>query len=95
MDSGIIIDYRCIRCRTCNECKNADQTERVSLGPDAEDEMIEKSVSLDYEKKEIFATLPLRGNERDFLAPNEERAHCVLNQRCRRCNSTFEIKCSN
>ena len=76
MDSGINIDYRCIRCRTCYDCKNADQTEKVSLRQDAEDDMIKKSVKLDYDKKEILATLPLRGPEEEFLAPNEERAVC-------------------
>ena len=51
---------------------------------DAEDELIKKSVKLDYDKKEILATLPLRGPEEEFLAPNEERARCVLDQQCKK-----------
>ena len=35
MDTGISINYRCIRCRAFNNCRNADQTEKVSLRQDA------------------------------------------------------------
>ena len=45
LDIGINIDYRCIRCRACNDCRNADQTEKVSLRQDAEDDMIKNSVT--------------------------------------------------
>ena len=31
MDTGLNIDYRCIRSRACNDCRNADQTEKVNL----------------------------------------------------------------
>ena len=55
MDTGINIEYRCIRCRACNDCRNADQTEKVSLRQDAEYDMIKNSVTLDYNKKEILA----------------------------------------
>ena len=44
MDTGLNIDYRCIRCQACNDCKYADQTEKVSLRQDSEDEMIKNSM---------------------------------------------------
>ena len=84
VDSGINIEYRCIWCRSCHDCKDADQTEKVSFRHDAENELVRKPVKLDYDKKEILATLPLRGLEEEFLAPNEERARCVLNQQCKK-----------
>ena len=68
MDAGLTIEYRCVRCRSCNDCRNADQSGKVSLRQDAEDELIKESVKLDYVKKEIMATLPLRGKEEEFLA---------------------------
>ena len=80
MDSGMNIDYRCVKCRSCSDCRNADETEKVSLRQDAEDQLIRESVQLDYAKKEIMATLPLRGKEEDFLSSNRERAMCVLDQ---------------
>jgi hypothetical protein len=82
MDTGISIDYRCIRYCACNDCRNADQTEKVILRQDDEDDMIKKSVTLDYSKQEILGTLPLRGKEEKFLSPNMDRAVCMLNQQC-------------
>jgi hypothetical protein len=77
MDAGININYRCIRCRACNDCRNADQTEKVSLRQDAEDDMIKNSVTLDYSRQEILATLPLRGKEEEFRSLNMDRAICM------------------
>ena len=45
MDTGLYIDDRCIRCRACNDCRNADQTEKVSLRQNAEDDMIKNTMN--------------------------------------------------
>ena len=29
--SGVDVEYRCVRCWSCFDCKNADQTEKISL----------------------------------------------------------------
>ena len=84
MDTGINIDYRCVKCRNCADCRNADETERVSLRQDVEDAKIKESVHIDYENRKIMATLPLRGKEEDFLVCNRDRAICILNQQCRK-----------
>ena len=84
MDTGINIDYRCVKCRNCSDCRNADETEKVSLRQDVEDAKICESVQIDYDKKQILATLPLRGPEEEFLANNRNRAMCVLNQQCKK-----------
>ena len=55
MDTGINIEYRCIICRACIDCRNADQTEKVSLRQDAEGDMIKNSMVLDYNTQEILA----------------------------------------
>ena len=34
---GISIEYRCPACRKCSDCKNASETERISLREEAED----------------------------------------------------------
>ena len=84
IDSGMNIEYRCLRCRNCADCRNADTTEKVSLRQDAEDQLIKESVHLDYQAKQITATLPLRGKEEEFLSSNRDRALCVLNQQCKK-----------
>ena len=95
MDTGLNIDYRCVKCRNCVDCRNADETEKVSLRQDVEDAKIRESIHIDYEKKQILATLPLRGKEEDFLASNRNRALCVLNQQCRKFQGQQGLPCSS
>ena len=90
MDAGLNVDYRCVRCRNCSDCRNSEETEKVSLRQEAEDHMIKESVHVDYKKRIITATLPLRGREEEFLAPNRGSALCVLDQQCRRFSNRSE-----
>ena len=80
--AGLEIEYRCVRCRDCQQCKNADQTEKISLREEAEMVEIKNSVRLDLKNKKIQCTLPLRGKEEDFLSPNRDRCVKVLDQQC-------------
>ena len=80
--AGLEIEYRCIRCRECSQCKNADQTEKISLREEAEMVEIRNSVKLDFDNKKIQCSLPLRGREEDFLTSNRERSVKVLDQQC-------------
>ena len=47
MDAGLNINYRCVKCRNCHDCRNADETEKVSLREEVEDEKIKESVTVD------------------------------------------------
>ena len=78
------IDYKCVKCRDCTACKNADHTERISLREEQEMQLIKESVHLDWERKKIVCSLPLRGKERDFLSTNRDRAIIVLDHQCRK-----------
>ena len=82
LDSGLQIDYRCVKCRDCSQCRNADQNEKISLRQEQEMQLIKESVHLDWDQKKIVCSLPLRGQERDFLATNKSRAMMVLDQQC-------------
>ena len=53
MSEGMQIEYRCPRCRSCNDCRRSFETERVSLREEAEDLMIHESINIDWEKHEI------------------------------------------
>merc|ERR1712013_959966 len=79
---GLTIDYRCPACRSCQDCKNAPDTERVSLREEAGDQAIRDAVSIDYEKKKITCILPLRGEEHEFLSSNKATALKVLDSQC-------------
>ena len=41
---GLSIEYRCPRCRSCTDCRNSFETERVSIREEAEDLMVRDSV---------------------------------------------------
>ena len=81
-EEGLQIEYRCPRCRSCNDCRRSFQTERVSLREEAEDQKIFDSVNIDWDNKQIVCSLPLRGEEHEFLSNNREIALKVLDQQC-------------
>ena len=49
---------------------------------EAEDQQISDSVNIDWEKRQIICSLPLRGEEHEFLSNNREIALKVLDQQC-------------
>ena len=71
---GLDIQYRCPKCRQCTDCRRSHETERISLREEAEDQLIWDSIKIDWEKKRIVATLPLRGAEEEFLSSNRDIA---------------------
>ena len=83
-ESGLEVEYRCPVCRDCMDCKNSDKTEKISLREECEMFEIRKSVVLDLENKRIQCSLPLIGEESDFLSCNRERALKILVQQCRK-----------
>ena len=89
---GLTIDYRCPACRSCQDCKNAPDAERVSLREEAEDQAMRDAVSIDYEKKKITCILPLRGEEHEFLSSNRATALKVLDSQCRKVQNDEEAK---
>ena len=79
---GVTIEYRCPRCRQCTDCKRSFETERVSLREETEDFMVYESVQIDWEKKQIICSFPMRGSEEEFLSSNRDIALRVLDQQC-------------
>ena len=61
LESGVSIEYRCIKCRSCGDCKRAIETERVSLREEAEEQEIWDSFILNFDKEIIEVHMPLRG----------------------------------
>ena len=39
-EEGLTIEYRCPKCRSCSDCRNSCETERVSIREEAEDQMV-------------------------------------------------------
>ena len=91
-ECGIDMDYRCVRCRDCAACKNSEKVEAISLKEEAEMELIDQSVTLDLEQKQILCTLPLRGDEKQFLTSNRAQALKVLEQQVKQYGNQPETK---
>ena len=70
---GLSIDYCCPACRSCQGCKSAPDTERISLREEAEDQAIRESVNIDFEKKKITCVLY---NCKDGLSPSLHNVLC-------------------
>ena len=83
LEGLVKIEYRCPRCRNCQACREAHDTERVSLREEAEEAVIRDSVKLDYKNKRFICDLPLRGKPEDFLTTNKFSAAKILERQVR------------
>ena len=81
-DLGIDLAYRCPKCRSCHDCRNSNETERIFVREELEDQAIKDSVSIDFESKKIAAKLPMRGDENQYLSNNRNSALKVLEGQC-------------
>ena len=82
--SGIDVDYRCVRCRNCSQCRDSAVTDKVSLRQEQELQQCRDSVELDKVNKKVTVSLPLRGPEREFLSSNKAFAEQTLVQQCKK-----------
>ena len=90
-ECGVEINYRCPRCPECSSCKDSDKAEAISLREEAEMELIDASVKLDLENKKISCTLPLKGDERQFLTTNYSQALKILEQQLKQYSSHANV----
>ena len=83
-EQGVDIQYRCPTCRDCAKCKNAPDTERISLREELESEVIRDSINIDYVNKRITAIMPMRGDPAQFLSDNRDTAEKILEVQCKK-----------
>ena len=79
-ECGVDINYRCIKCRGCKTCRDSDRINSISLLEEAEMELIDQSVKLELVNRKIVCTLPLKGEEEQFLNSNYNQALKILEQ---------------
>ena len=70
-DAGSIIEYRCIGCRGCSDCKKGKYIEKVSLREEYEQHIIDNSVVVDFESQVTSASLPFVMDPAEKLESNE------------------------
>ena len=86
------VEYRCVQCRNCSQCRDADKTEKISIREESEMYAIRQSIFLNYDKKRIDCSLPLRGQEREFMSTNTDQAVAILNKQCKQHFNDPEVK---
>ena len=84
MESGIDVEYRCVKCRDCVQSKKSEKAEKISLRQEQEMQLVRESLTFDLENKRVICTLPVRGEERTFLTSNKDIALKVLDQQCKK-----------
>ena len=91
-ETGSEITYRCISCRNCRSCKVHDQLEEVSIREEVEQDMINKSVNVDFQTRTTTACLPFMQDPQIKLAPNKNVALKVYQQQLRKLNKNLKDK---
>ena len=74
------ITYRCVNCRNCKQCKDDEKTEIISIKEEIEQDLINKSVSVDIINRICTAKLPVIHNPSHKLAPNINKALAIYKQ---------------
>ena len=82
--AGSVIEYKCIKCRGCNDCKRGEHIENVSVREEYEQHIIDNSVSVDFDKQQTIATLPFIADPVEKLQSNEENANRVYSQQLKK-----------
>ena len=66
-DGGTLVSYRCPSCTKCVKCKESPRTRAITLTETVEQDIIERSVFIDYLKKAVFVDLPFLQDPVTFL----------------------------
>ena len=74
------ITYRCVNCRNCKDCKINEKREMTNIQEEVEQDIVNKSVSVNINKRNCIANLPLLYNPVNYLASNKSIAVKAYNQ---------------
>ena len=91
-DAGSDISYRCIKCRSCSDCKDHDISQTSSIREEVEQHIINESVHVDIENNITTATLPFIKDPKIRLEPNRHKAMKVYQQQLKRLNKYEQDK---
>ena len=78
------ITYRCVNCRNCKQCKDNEKTVVTSIKEEIEQDLINKSVTVDIENRICTAKLPVIRNPSRKLAPTKNKALAIYNQQVKK-----------
>ena len=91
-NTGSEIFYRCNNCRNCKACKEYTRADIMSVKEEVEQVVINKSVTVDTDRRITTVLLPLMCNPLHKLAPNKGKALCIYNQQVKNLNQNPQDK---
>ena len=91
-NAGSEIPYRCNNCRNCKACEEHVQADMMSVKEEVEQDVINKSVTVDTDRRVTTALLPLMFNPLYKLAPNKDKALRIYNQQVKKLNQKPQDK---
>ena len=80
---GSEVTYRCVRCRSCSDCKRGELLEEASLLEEAEQALIESSVWLEPEQRRLVCRLPFVKDPVASLLDNRGQAERIFESQLR------------
>ena len=83
-NAGSKISYRCNNCRNCKTCKEHARADMMSVKEEVEQNVINKSVTVDTDRRITTALLLLMFNPLHKLAPNKDKALRIYNQQVKK-----------
>ena len=78
-NAGTDINYRCVNCRNCKKCLQGNNIQFGSIKEEIEQDIINKSISINEETGRVEANLPFIENPKSNLCPNKSKALGVFN----------------
>ena len=73
-NTGSEISYRCNNCRNCKACKEHEQADMMNVQEEVEQDAINRSITVDTDRRITTALLQLMFNPLHKLAPNKDKA---------------------
>ena len=82
-DVGANINYRCLRCRNCHDCKNGEFLEETSLQEELDQAHLESCVRFNPDTMKMEARLPFKQDPVSALPNNKFQAEKMLKSQLR------------
>ena len=91
-DTGLDLNYKCPKCRSCQDCTKGSGYESISLKQEQEQQLIKESVTIDLSKGRAMADLPFKKDPKEFLNNNSREALKRLQHICNKYKNDQNVK---
>ena len=90
--AGTEVQYRCVKCRNCEDCKTGEKVECISIMEEVEQAVVDKCVTVDIFSKKTTARLPFLTDPKYKLTYNLHIARKIYDRQLRQLNRSPKDK---